>query len=151
MWEVLFLLGGLLLSCLLLSCVFASSGVCFGLIQPSPSLLAEFLKKGGSNLEISCPAAHGLLQVLRDVLHGSFALVGIAEIKRAMFIGIVRGASAPRVAASASHLDETAAKEAHGLREHLMEAAANAAFLGGERCGRSLFGHGRRRSFSQLI
>jgi hypothetical protein len=57
----------------------------------------------------------------------------MAEIERAMFVGVVRGASAPRVAAPASHLDEAAAKEALGLGEHLMEAAANAALLGRER------------------
>ena len=75
-------------------------------------------------LKIFCPAPHGLLLVFWDIGHGCLPLAGLAEIERAVLVGIVSGATAPWIAAAAGHFDKAAVKEPPGRVEQLVQAAA---------------------------
>ena len=68
----------------------------------------------------------------------------MAEVERAVLVGIVRSAAATGVATAPGHLNEAAVKQTPGLGEELVETAVKTAFLGGKREAIGfLIGHGR--------
>jgi len=105
-------------------------GFGLGFSKPTPSLLADGLEQVAGPLEVPGPPTHGLLLVLGDVLHGGFTPAGLAQVERAVLVGIIRSAVAAGVATAPGHLNEAAVKEPPGLRKQLVETTVETAFFG---------------------